>query len=209
MQGVCLPSVPASIRRGIALFARRLASDKGKGNCDHSLDFPLTKAEPGFAARKKLLILNGKTMRAATTLIALLSFLSAPIASAPCSDCCQRPLEHQLASCHHKAHAHLGPHVHHMNHVRMVTRASDGDAVVQPYTRQFQNRRLSCHSAPCLRAKTVHASVASIPASELDPPAHLTATPISGSDVSDPLRPPRACLMAMISTQSASAPLRI
>ena len=149
-------------------------------------------------------------MRVTTALIALLSVLSAPTVSALCKNCCQRPLEHQLAVCHNQAHASLGPHMHHMNHVHMVTQESDANAVVQRCQHQLQDGRVSCQTAACLSARPIQTSAASADAVQLRLASQLIATTIVSSPaISGPLLPPAACRLAISSYQSASVPLRI
>ena len=126
---------------------------------------------------EKKLILNYEMIRIATAFIALLSVLSTPIASAICTDCCQHLLEHQVTACHDKAHTHLGPHVHPMNHLHMGAQDAGASVVVQQSDHQFQNRRLDCQRAACLSAKPVQVSVASVPANRLRiSPQVLTVT---------------------------------
>jgi hypothetical protein len=149
-------------------------------------------------------------MRAATALIAFFSVLSAPLASAVCTDCCNRSVEHQLPLCHDKAHTQLGPHVHHMNHVHMVTQDSDASAVIQQCAHRLLESRLSCQGSTCVSAGPVHAFVAFPPAPQLQILPHLLATPTCGSLlISSPGRPPDICRMAMDSSPFASPPLRI
>lgn len=163
-----------------------------------------------FPYLQKLLILNREMMQMATALITVLSVLSAPIASAICRQCCQHPLEHQLAFCHDKAHARLGPHVHHMDHVRMDTQESDADTVVQQCEHEWQNGRPRCQRTGCLSAKPVQVSVVSVSAHQLRVPSLLIATPICSSlTISGPLQPPGDCRIGIDSSPSASAPLRI
>ena len=149
-------------------------------------------------------------IRAATALIVLFSVLSAPVASAVCSECCNRSVKHRLPLCPDKAHAHLGPHLHHMNHVHMVTQDSDANVVVQHCEHQLQDSHLSCHNAACESAKLVQASVASAPAHQLQISSHLIATTIfSALTISGSVRPPGACRIAISSFESAAAPRRI
>lgn len=124
----------------------------------------------------QLLILNNTMMRAATALIALMSILSAPVASAACGDCCNRLGEHQLPPCHDKAHAHLGPHTHHMNRLHMVTQDSDASVAIRPCDHRWRDSRSSCQRAACLSTKPFRGSVASIPAQQLQMFLHLLAT---------------------------------
>jgi hypothetical protein len=164
----------------------------------------------GFPISAELLILNDTVMRAATVLIVMFSMLSAPLASAVCRDCCNRSVEHQLPICHDKAHAHLGPHVHHMNHVHMVTDDSDARSVTQDCDHQFHDSRLSCHTAACLSAKPLQTPVVSAPSNQQQIPSHLLATAICSSlTISRQLRPPGECRLTISSSQSASVPLRI
>jgi hypothetical protein len=149
-------------------------------------------------------------MRTATTLIALLSVLLAPIAPAMCTKCCHSPFEQQFALRHDKAHAHLGRHAHHANHVHTVTQDTDANILAQRCGHQLQENRLSGNSAACLTAKPVQPSAAFIPRHPLQPPLNLIATSISGSPtIPGPLRPPDLYQTAINSSQSASAPLRI
>jgi len=149
-------------------------------------------------------------LRVATALIVLSSLLSAPLASAVCMDCCSRTVEHQLSLCHDKAHAHLGPHVDHMNHVHMVTQDSGASAVIQQCDHQLQAGRLSCHRAACLSARPVQTSVPSASAHELQISSHLLASTIGSSHTTaSPRRPPDICRNATDRFPSASAPLRI
>ena len=149
-------------------------------------------------------------MRAATALIMLFSVLSAPIASAVCGECCNRSVEHQLPLYHDKAHAPLGPHVHHMNHVPMVMQDSDAHSVVRHCEHQIEGRRLSCHTPACFGARPVQPSAASVPAHQLRVRPHLIASTISCSGaISGRLRPPGVCRIEISSAPSASVPLRI
>jgi hypothetical protein len=164
----------------------------------------------GFPIRTKLLILNREMIRIATAFIALLSVLSAPVASAICTECCQRPVQHQLALCHHKADAFPGPHVHHMNQVHRVAQESDTSAVIQPCEHRFEDAGLRCHSTACLSAKPVPRSAASVPAHLRTVSSHSIVTTISSFlTISGPLGPPGACRMAISSSQSAPVSLRI
>jgi hypothetical protein len=147
-------------------------------------------------------------MRAATALIVLFSVLSAPIASAVCRDCCNQSVENQLPLCHDKAHAHLGPHVHQLNHVHMVMQDSEA-SVALTQCNQLQDH-LSCRSAACRSAKPMQAFAASVPARQRQIPSHPIATTLSSSFIiAGPLRPPGVCRIAISSYYSASAPLRI
>ena len=149
-------------------------------------------------------------IRIAIAFIALLSVLSTPIASAICTDCCKRPLEHQVTACHDKAQAHLGPHVHHVNHVHMVAQDSDAGVVVQQGDHQFQNRRLDCQRAGCLSARPVQASVASVPANQLHITPQLLTVITCGSVPTTRAHPPSAVYGIEISSSPFdSAPLRI
>ena len=149
-------------------------------------------------------------MRAATALIALLSVLPGPIVSAICTECCQHSAEHQVTICQDKAHAPLGPHLHHMNHVHMITQGSDASVVVQQCEHQLQDGHRSCQSTRCLSGKPVQASVASVPAHRLQGSSLLVAAAIcSCLTTSGPVRPPGAYRIALSSSQSAAAPLRI
>jgi hypothetical protein len=149
-------------------------------------------------------------IRVATTLAALLSILSTAIASAICTHCCQRQLEHQLTACQDKAHAHLGPDVHPMNHVHMVAQDSDASVVVQECDHQFQNRHLGCQTSACLTAKPVQASVASVPANQPPiTPQFLTVT-LCGSVPTARAHPPCDVYgIAITRSLFVSAPLRI
>ena len=164
----------------------------------------------GFPIEKKLLILSCEVIRIATAFIALLSVLSTPIASAICTDCCQRLLEHHVTACHDKAHIHLGPHVHHMNHVHMVAQDSDGSVVVQQSDHQFQDRRLGCQRAACLSAKPVLASVASVPANQLHITTQLLTVITCSSVPTARAHPPSGVYRIGISASPFdSTPLRI
>ncbi len=153
---------------------------------------------------------TAKMMRIATSLIAMLSVLSAPIASAVCAECCQRPIEHHVTLCHNKAHAQPGPHMRHMNRMQMVTQESDSHAIIQPCDHQLLDRRLRCHIAACLWAGPIQTSIASVPAHHLPIASPLIATPIcSALTIPGAVRPPGASGIASTSSQPASAPLRI
>lgn len=149
-------------------------------------------------------------MRAAIAFVVLFSVLSAPIASAMCRDCCNRSVDNRVPLCHDKAHAHLGPHVHHVNHEHMVTQDSDANISVQRCEQQFEARRLSCHSNACLSAKPVQAFVAAVSQYQLEfSPSLLAATLCGSPTISVPLRPFDFCRIASSSSQSASVPLRV
>lgn len=164
----------------------------------------------GFLTETKLLILKREMIRIATALITLLSVLSTPVASAMCSECCQRPVEHKVTLCHDHTHAQLGPHVHHLNHVHMIAQESDAKAAVQRCKHELQSHRQSCQSAACLSAKPVQVSAAPVATDQLEPPSHLIVTAICASlTISNPLPPPRSLRKANDYSQSASAPLRI
>ena len=164
----------------------------------------------GFLSKNNWLILNHEMVRIATAFIALLSVLSTPIASAICTGCCQRSLEHQVTACHDKAHAHLGPHVHHMNHVHMVAQDSDAGVVVQQSDHQFQDRGLRCQRAACLSAKPVQASVASVPANQLQITAQLLTVTTCSSPPTARADPPSAVYgIGIRASPFDSAPLRI
>jgi hypothetical protein len=163
-----------------------------------------------FPSRQNLLILNNTMMRAATVLMVLLSMVSAPFASAVCRDCCDRSVEHQLPRCHDKAHAHLGPHVHHMNHVRMVGDDSDSTIAIQRCDHQFRDGRLSCHTRACLSARPVQSSVVSALSHQQPIPSHLPASLICSSVTrGGPPRPPDAFRTNISSSIPASVTLRI
>lgn len=186
------------------------------GRCTHRTVVIVEAGQVGrtlaraFQIQRNLHILNDAMMRAATVLIVLFSILSAPVASAVCSDCCGRFVEHRLPVCHDKAHAHLGPHAHHMNHMHMVTQDSDAYVVLQQCAYQLQDGRLRCHHATCLSANPVQLAGDSVPANQLAVSSHLIATTISSSlTMSGGLHPPGACPIAISSSHSASAPLRI
>jgi len=164
----------------------------------------------GFLSPQNLLILNGEMMRLATALIALVSFLSTPVVSGMCADCCQRSIEHQMTVCRDSGHAHLGRHVHHMNHVHMVTQGSVASVAIRHCDHPSSGSRLSCQSTACLSAKSVQASVASVPAHRLQGSSPLIAATTSSSlTISGPLRSPEACRVTTRSSQTTSAPLRI
>lgn len=168
------------------------------------------RASLGRIFLTELLILSDTMMRVTTALVLLFSLLSAPIASAVCRDCCDPSVEHQIPLCHDKAHAHLGPHMHHMNHVHMVSQDSDASVMVQQCDHQIQSRRLSCHSAPCLSAKPVPASVASIPANQLQIISQFPTVTICSSLPTARAHPPSGVYgIGISSSPFASAPLRI
>ena len=168
----------------------------------------LTKS--GFPSKNKLLILNLEMTRIATAIIALLSVLSTPIASAIGTGCCQRPLGHRVTACHDKAHAHLGVHVHHMNHLDRVAPDSDASVVVEPCDHQFQNRRLGCHRADCQDARPVQASVASVPANQRPVTSQFPTVTICTSLPTERTTPPSGVYGTGISTSPLdSTPLRI
>jgi hypothetical protein len=166
-----------------------------------------------FLSQTELRILSDAMLRVATALIALSSFFSAPLASAVCMDCCNRSVEHQLPLCHDNTHTHLGPHVHHVNHVNhvhMIRQEMEASIVIQQCDHQLQDSRLSCHSAACLSARPVQASVASTPGHELQIPSPLLGSIIGSSlQMATPERPPDICRTAIAPPASASAPLRI
>jgi hypothetical protein len=154
----------------------------------------------------ELLILIDRMVRAATALIVLFSVLSAPIAPAVCIPCCNRPAPHELPLDHDKAPAQPGPHVHHMNHVHMVTQDPDGNVGVQKCDHQLQASRLSCRTTVCRSAEPVQAS-ASVPTHPLQ---GLIATTMGGAvTISGSLSPPGACRITVPSFPTAAAPLRI
>lgn len=154
-------------------------------------------------------------IRVATALIALLSVLSTPIASAMCTVCCQRPVEHKLTVCRDKAHVQLGSHVDHMNHAHGVTQElvaqeSDAKVSVRGCEHQWQSHHQSCQNAACLSAKLVPAPVASVLTHQLQHPSHLIATAIGSTfAISNPPGPPGLCRITSDSSKFASAPLRI
>jgi hypothetical protein len=164
----------------------------------------------GFPSPGELLILNGAMLRVATALIVLFSLASAPLVSAVCRDCCNRSVVQPIPLCHDKAHAHLGPHVHHMNHVHMVSDDSDAKITIEQCDHQFRDSRLSCHAAACLSARPVQASVVSAASHEQKIPLHLVASGICSSlPVGTPRRPRDAFRTRISSSPSASVPLRI
>ena len=148
-----------------------------------------------------------------TALIALFSVLSVPLASAVCTDCCYRSAEHQLTLCHARAHAHQGPHVHHMghmNHVHMVIGDSEVGVEILQRDHQLHGSRLSCDSVACLGARPVQACAASVPSHQPEIPPPLLATRIYSSLPSAaPGRPPDIRRMAINHALSPSVPLRI
>jgi hypothetical protein len=157
-----------------------------------------------------MLILNDGMMRVAIALVVLFSVLSAPIASAMCRDCCNRSIDDRLPLCHDKAPAHLGPHVHHMNHhVHMVRQDPDATILFQQSEHQVKDGRLSCHSIACLSAKPVQAFVASVSQHQLQFSSWLFAATVGSSLISVRLRPPDSCQLASGSSQSGSVPLRV
>ena len=158
----------------------------------------------------KLHILDDAMMRTATTLIMVFSYLSTPIASAVCMDCCNRSVEHRLPLCHDKVHAHVGPHLHHMNHVHLVTQESDANAVLQQCGHQLKDSLLSCHAAPCLSAKPVHAAVISALSDQRQTPSQLLATSIQSSVPIAQAHPPfGVCRIRISASPFASVSLRI
>ena len=148
--------------------------------------------------------------RIATAFIVLLSVLSTPIASAICTDCCQRPREHQVTACHDKDHAHIGAHVHHMNHLDRVAQDGDASVMVEPCDHPFQNRRLGCQSAACLSARPVQASVASVPANQRPITSQLPTVTICTSLPTERADPPSGVSgTRIVPSPLDSAPLRI
>jgi hypothetical protein len=164
-----------------------------------------------FLSRAELLILNDEMLRVATVLILLFSLPSALLASVVvCRDCCNRSVEHQLPLCRDKTHAHLGLHVHHMNHVRTFTQDSEASIVIQECGHQLHDIRLSCHGAACLSVRSVQASISSAPAREQQIPSQLLASAIdSPHAMAAARRPQDICRTAIGPSPAASAPLRI
>ena len=74
-------------------------------------------------------------MRIPTAVVALLAILATPFASMPCMARCALFLMHQPFVCHDKAHQSMGPHIHHMNHVHMVS--EERETVVESEKKQF------------------------------------------------------------------------
>jgi hypothetical protein len=149
-------------------------------------------------------------LRVANAFIVLCSLPWVPLASAVCRDCCNRSVEHQLPLCHDKTHAHLGPHVHHMNRVDVVTQDSEASIVIRQCDHQSRVSRLSCHSVACLSTRPVHASITSAATRQLQIPSQLLASTIGISHaMAAPGRPPDICRTAVGPSPAASAPLRI
>lgn len=150
-------------------------------------------------------------MRAATALIVLLSVLSAPVASAVCRDCCNQRAENQPTVCHDQAHARLSPHLHHFNQMHLVTEESNAGAVIPQWNHRLPDDRFGCDSAVCVSVKPIHAFVASALSHQRHIPAHLLEmTTIRGSGASaSPSRSPDEARIAIYSSPSRSAPLRI
>ena len=149
-------------------------------------------------------------MRAATVLIVLFSMLSVPIASAVCGDCCNRSIEHKLPLCHNKAHAHLGPHVDHMNHVHMVTQDSDASVAIQRCDHELRARGVNCHIAGCVSARPVQTSVVPAPSNQQQIHSHLFASTVCSSlPVADPPRPSYVVRRNTSSSTSVALALRV
>ena len=147
-------------------------------------------------------------LRVATALIVLFSLASAPLATAVCMGCCNQSVEHRLSLCPDKAHAQLGPHVHHMNNVHMVTQESEASIVTQECDRQLPEGRLRCHTSACLEARPVQASVVSLHQQPM--PLHILVSAMCISlSIAARRRPPDAFRTQISSSPSASVPLRI
>lgn len=148
-------------------------------------------------------------IRIATALVALLSIVAAPTASAVCSACCTRPISRQLTICHDKAHARLGPHMHHMDHVHVVAPDSDPSAVVRECDHQLLGSRLTCEGTHCASAAPAHTAFAASPPHPTQLPSCAPAIATSPHTIARPSRSPDICRIAINPALSPSAPLRI
>lgn len=59
-------------------------------------------------------------MRMAIAMLALISMVTGPAASAACLAGCAVASEHRSVMCHEKAHAQLGPHIHQAGHIHQM-----------------------------------------------------------------------------------------
>jgi hypothetical protein len=152
-------------------------------------------------------------IRAATALIAILSVLSAPIASALCRDCCDQPVKQRTMQplCHDNVQPHMTQaHSGHAHHMQMA--APKSDAVVHECDRQLRESRLNCQSAACANAIPVRVTIASASAHKLRISSQSSATSgslASAATIAASARPPDIFQKGIDSFSSASAPRRI
>lgn len=115
-------------------------------------------------------------LRMATAVFALLSILAAPAASAACMARCDLVSALPAAMCHKKAHAQMGPHVDHMEHVHPMSTSdqdSDRDMAVQPRGQHSHLIPLTCHSAVCTSVVPARPARAVLSVQRLAVPAYL------------------------------------
>jgi len=151
-------------------------------------------------------------IRISTALLAMLSLLATPLVSIACTARCELFLMHQHPLCHEKAHEYMGPHVHHMNHVHMVS--EEREPVVVSRIEQFSKVLAAppcCPTSACARlAPAVSRRTTAVRSSKLEASSFTPAAAVRGS----PPTCSRNSLKNVVATSdtlpcSTSAPLRI
>lgn len=87
-------------------------------------------------------------MRGVTAALALIAVVAGPIAPMACAAGCELALKHP-SICHQKEHAHFGPHVHHMGHLRMIHQQEDQSVAAPQPDPTSHMVPLGCTTAGC------------------------------------------------------------
>ena len=92
-----------------------------------------------------------------TAIVALLATLATPFASMPCMTRCALFLMHQHSVCHDRAHESMGPHIHHMNHLHMMS--EETETVLESQKEQFSRMLSAAAGCPTKVCASVAAAV--------------------------------------------------
>jgi len=88
-------------------------------------------------------------MRVFATALALIAIVAVPVAPLACVTRCESFLMHQHSACTERAHASMGPHVHHLSHVHFVNQDEPSAVAAQHGDRAAYAGTLGCSAAGC------------------------------------------------------------
>lgn len=117
-----------------------------------------------------------------TAIVALLATLATPFASMPCMTRCGLFLMLQHSVCHDKAHQSMGPHVHPVNHVHMMS--EETETVLETEKEQF-SRMLSapvgCPTKACASVAAAVPARRAVHSSKLEASSYKTSVTVQAS----------------------------
>src|ERR1700746_1524838 len=149
-------------------------------------------------------------IRCSTALVLLLSLVAVPLTLTACVVWCESFATHQQPACREKAHAYLGPHVHHMHHVHMVDEEAEVDSTAHHEQPKHLVTSLGCSSGSCARMSEAVPSRIVARSSKIGVFSSLaTVTVCSVPIISHPTSSDNAEETSLSDLCSSSLPLRI